>query len=290
MMNTQKKYNFSINGSDVQFSYTDKDGIDVTKIASDNYVKRSDFNYAFVNFNSLFAKIDLTDSSVLPSNLFVLSDNKALSRSFDQIKEYANITSRNDLSFSQAHSVLAAYKDIYQQLDDIFSWKQSTHFVVPLKGGGYILRLFDMATKQVLPIEAKRVPLKKQGQIALGMNVDGISDLEINQFYSKVEKEVMFLEVCVASGLTTLGFLLDMYSRNKLPKKITILSAAVSLQGVNLINRISSELGITVEFKTAKVFTKLADFFIESQDSLLYDDGSFVVKSPEIAFIKSKYN
>lgn len=292
MIKNTKNYKVNLLGNKVDIDYTKNflNTVNISSLVRDSYDRRTVFNYALINFHYLFNNYNFDQDKNNLKNVSIPSSSSEIDKAFSVVKKYAN--SFEEINFDFANEVLSSYKKIYEIIDEEFHWSKKDFFVVPLKGGGYIMKLFDFKNKKILPIEAKRVPLKQNGKIALGMNIENIDFEEINSFYNSIntDDEIVFLEVCVASGMTTIGFLLDMYSKKTLPKKVIVVTAAASVQGIQLVQEIAEQLGIKVEFKTAKIFNKLANFFNTSQDSVLYNDGKFVVKSPEKAFLKVKLN
>lgn len=260
--------------------------INVANFANNKYDKRTTFNYLFFDFFDFFK--DIIDSkeyeyNLDKSNVYILPEVRRVEKSFRVIRKYSN--NDKDFSYSFSKKVLLAFKDIYSEINKYFPWQDDDYFIVPLKGGGFVINLFEIDAEVILPIEAKRVPSKKHGFLGLGMNIFSDEVQKVNDMILKMHgKEITFLEVCVASGMTTIGFLLDLHEKGVKPKRVKILTAASSIQGVKIINLVANYLEIDVVFHTGQLIENVSDFYDVTQDSIVYEDGSFVVKSPETAY------
>ena len=258
--------------------------INVAYFANQKYDKRTTFNYSFFDFGDLFSKLinsKSTESNI--DNIFCLPESIETASNFQTIKDYSNGNEKLSLGFSK--KVLNAFKDLFLDIDIHFKWTKDKYFIVPLNGGGFVINLFQLNADIILPIEAKRIPGKKIGYLGLGMNIDNSNLDKINETLTKFNgKEVNFLEVCIASGMTTIGFLIDLYIRGIKPKKIKVLTIASSIQGIKMVNMVAQDLNFNISFYTGQLIENVADFYDVSQDSIIYEDGSFVVKSPENAY------
>ncbi len=265
----------------VTLKYLNNDVFDVSELV-DNYSRRTKFNYLYLDFDLLFK--DLSTFKLDERSIKVLPQTKDLIKAFEVIKSYANT---DKLTVEFAKETLMSYQFIYTKLEERYHWMELDSFIVPLRGGGIISKLFKLDKQKVLEIEAKRLPLKRElGVFGLGMNFQGNVDQLDNFMDSLSGKEVAILEVCIATGMTTLGFLLDLYIRKVKPKKIVFLTSASSKQGTAVIQAVARQLDFSVEFVTGMMVDNLIDYYSTTQDLLAYNDGSFVVKSPELAYRK----
>ena len=286
MKNCVKK-NITLDGQSVPLYFPVKgETIDVSDLIADSYDKRKTFNHTFFIFGQYFNKVvnsTVSQADFDSTGVKILPSNSALDPYFNIIKNYSNTDTK--LDYDSALGILTAFKKIYEALDAEFHWMQIENFIVPLKGGGFVINLFDTTGKNILPVEAKRVPLKTSSTLGLGMNLEPQDLAKLDSFSAEINgKEVAFLEVCVASGMTTIGFLLDLHLRGVTPKRVKVITAAASIQGIELVKRVASQLDIEVEFFTAKLMEDVGDLYNVSQDSIIYTDGTFVVKSPEYAY------
>lgn len=268
------------------------------EISQFNETKYSDikkFNYSFINFGDKFSKLrDTIDKNEFKTKLLKTLDNN-FENEFQTIRKISN--SDSNLESKDVDFFLAAYKKIFLSLNDLENYLDYDVFIVPLMGGGIISKLLNIDSKQVIALNAKRVPLSEEGSFALGLNAEknafGLieSQQDADEIIASIQdKKVCILEVCVASGITTLGFLIDLQLRNIKPKKLSIVSAVMSNQSVKLLSDeiINLELNYDIEFVTGKVLHKLLDFYNEVTDAIAYDNGDKAVISPADAY-KFKY-
>lgn len=287
-MKNCKRTNINIYGKDITLFYRKNDDyINIADFANSKYDKRTTFNYAFFDFGDFFTNMinsKESDRVFAGSEVYGLeSVNNLLEKHFKKIKSYSN--GKVLLNYKFAKEVLNSFKEIYSELDERFGWTKENFFIVPLKGGGFVINLFDLKNKKVLPVEAKRIPSKQKGELGLGMNLDEVDLPLVNFFMEEInERNIVFLEVCIASGMTTIGFLLDLYNKGVRPKQVKIFTAASSIQGIRIVQKVADLIGYKVIFYTGKLIENVSDFYDVSQDSIIYDDGSFVVKSPESAY------
>lgn len=302
----QRPYVDTISFENCEFTvrYPDKDTVFELsdRLNHTLYHDRTDFNYMLVEFKTYFNH--LRNSTIPPekrdishyTNLHISKESPEKQAAFDFIKKIANFHNHdiNIFEVDDAEEYLQSYHTIFSQLEDEFHWQDCDYFIVPLKGGGIVTRLFPLDIKKIIDIECKRLPLQSENNdFALGMNINR----EYNDLYTNVEqvhevidsldnKKISILEVCVATGMTTFGFLLDLYSRSVKNVKLRVICTAVSLQGFELVSKFATFLGYQVEFVTGKVIYTLGDHLKMDSDSLVYDDGQLVVKSPWDAYKK----
>ncbi len=258
--------------------------INVKNLVSTDYTKRTNFNYCFIDFANLFSDSEKSDQSGEITNIRVLKPDLVVESYFKLIKDYANSDSEN-IGKPFALDVISSYKNIYVKLSEMFDIYNFDYVIVPLSGGGIVAKFLPIQEEKIIEIEAKRLPLRTgKGKFAFGMNVKNINNIDYKLSSDLDNKSIAILEVCVASGMTTIGFLADLYSRGVKPQNVSIIAAAVSKSGCRIVNEFAESIGIDVQFYAAKVFDKLADSYSTDQDALLYEDGSFVVKSPIHAY------
>jgi hypothetical protein len=153
--------------------------------------------------------------------------------------------------------------------------------------GGVITELFNLPNDSVLKLEAKRIPLIQEKNFGFGLHSTQKTSKEIERFLKKTNnKEITILEICVATGMTTAAFLLDLHTKNIKPKKIKILASAISAQSIKFTEELAQKLNYDIEFITAKIVFKLDNYYTIGQDSIQYNDEKFVVKNPWDAYGK----
>lgn len=260
-----------------------------------NYDSRKLFNYSYTEFQDLFSYsrddiIPLNKRIYDADNLFLSSYNSDIDSQLEIIKKISN--NKNNLNFNEADKFLSAYKKIFNLLETEYSWSDSDYYLVPLKGGGVITELYDqIPSEKVIKIDSKRVPLNTSiGSYGFGMhvppqslfeNVEELDKIVSNDFNNKT---ITILELCVASGITTIGFLLDLIYKQAKPKEIKILSTVISQHGYEISTEFAKEHDIDLKFITSKMVYALKDHYYYSHDPLAYDNGELVLKSPYDAF------
>lgn len=270
--------------------------VDVFELKSDVYTDITEFNYLYIEYGSFFnstrdsdAKVRLDKSK--ESNLLLLKRDLDIERAFTTLRFFARLGEDypyNDLK--EAESLIEAYTNIFRRIQSLYDWTKSDAYIVPLRGGGIIAELFKFPPKKVIHLNAKRLPLKaKVGDFSFGL------DAGYGPYFNTPEKadafmqnlnnkEVTILEICIASGMTSFAFLIDLYLKGVRPRVLNILTSAMSYQGYKLVSSFAKELGIPVRFLTAKVSGKLADHYHISQDTLLDEDMELLVVSPAKAY------
>lgn len=256
--------------------------IDVSSVAAPRYSDRKKFNYMHIEFKDLF--VSLIDSKISASQQ-IISCNKSLlfpaaetvKTHLQEIKDIARIDS-DLLTKDDVTRYKNALLNIFQKLRDIEPWHTAEHIIVPLRGGGMIANLFPDVHKKIIPFDCKRIPLSKSyGHFDLGMHIqkkNGTVKYVDRLLDNSTKKTITFLEICVASGMTTLGFILDILARGIKVKELVIVCAALSQQGYSLISEFARKNNLQVKFVTGKLIYALSDFYTDPIDALLEGDGS----------------
>ncbi len=256
--------------------------VDVSSVAAPRYSGRKKFNYMHVEFNDLFAS--LIDSKI-PEPLRIITCNNSLlfpskevvEEHLREIKDIARID-YDLLTKDDITRYKNALLKIFQKLKNLEPWHAAEHIIVPLRGGGIIANLFPDIHDRIVPFDCKRIPLSDTyGHFNFGMHVQEKTGT-VNHFDrlldSSTEKTITFLEICIASGMTTLGFMLDILSRGIKVKELIIVCAALSQQGYLLISEFARKNNLRVKFVTGKLIYALSDFYTDPIDALLEGDGS----------------
>lgn len=294
-MNRPQTYTVKFRNNIIKTVYPSQTKPYLVKNTIDDYKSRKLFNYSYTHFGDMFSysrstEIPVENRMMSDKNLMVLTDLPRVEQYFQNIREISN--SNLELSLEYADAFLRSFKSIFDSLETEFQWTQSDYFLVPLKGGGVITELFsNLPQNKVFKIDCKRVPLmESEGAYGFGMHVPSqisavnLAEADEFMFNNLNGKEVTILELCVASGITTIGFLLDLYYKNLRPKKITILSTVVAQQGYEISQDFAKQMGIELNFITAKVAYILKDHYKNPYDPLSYLNGDLVLKSPYDAF------
>ena len=293
-MHRPYRFSFDYQGESIETYYpTAGEQYRVENVA-DSYQSRLSFNYSFTHFNMLFNEqrnssgVELSERDL--KNVFVADESESVRDAFDYIRQLSNLNNEEDIEFTPdtARQYLKSFQHIYQAIDDGTKWSSSDGYIVPLRGGGIVTHLFPLDSRKVLELDCKRVPLQeREGQFGFGMHVlpgyRTVSDAD--QFVLDAQENTLaFLEVCIASGMTTIGFMVDLLAKNIRPKKIIVLASVMSLQGIRTIRQFGTMFGFEIEFHTARLECRLADYYRQNYDPLMYNSGETVVKSPAPAF------
>lgn len=292
------KFHLNYQNSDIDVIYPEVDeSIDVSGLCASSYDGPSVFEYMFLNFHTLFSRgrgstiqIEQRLNPFEQPNISI-ADPRTISEHFSVI---SSMTSEDEvMDRVNARRLLNSFENIYLQLDTNFSWRNKEAFIVPLKGGGIVAKLLNLPSERVAQIEAKRIPTRSSnGAFSFGMNIHRDSGHRIKStedaklFMSGLDgKDIAMLEICVATGMTTIAFLTDLYLRGIRPRHITIIASAISQQGYIAILDYARHLGFDgIDFITGKFVYKLDDYYSINRDALLDDNGKYVVTSPWKAY------
>ena len=92
-----------------------------------------------------------------------------------------------------------------------------------------------------------------------------------------IEGKVRILEVCMASGLTTAGVLLNLYARKVKVDSVEVVAPVMAQQGYEFVKKVAEFTNIKTTFATGAIFYRLGNYYEDSADSLMTDDGRYVV-------------
>ncbi|HIH11688.1 TPA: hypothetical protein HA241_05840 [Candidatus Woesearchaeota archaeon] len=256
--------------------------IDISSIAAPRYSDRKKFNYMYVEFKDLF--VPLIDSKIPELQRITTCNDSLLFPTLEVVEEHLReITdiARIDydlLTKDDIYRYKTALLKIFQKLKNLEPWHTAEHIIVPLRGGGMIANLFPDINERTVPFDCKRIPLSDAyGNFGFGMHVqkkNGTVKYIDKLLDNSTKKTITFLEICVASGMTTLGFMLDILSRGIKVKELIIVCAALSQQGYLLISEFARKNNLRIKFVTGKLIYALSDFYTDPIDALLEGDGS----------------
>ncbi len=259
--------------------------VDVSALAAERYAARKHFNYMYVDFGDLFAplidsKIPISNRIQKHKNLLLHENNKLLEQDYREVRDIARIDQLY-LRLEDISRYKRALQSIFSQLKKISDWDLAEQIIVPLRGGGVVANLFPDLKEKLIPFDCKRIPLARSfGHFGFGMHIkEEFGDVR------KADKVIIenkaghitFLEICVASGLTTLGFLLDLAAKKVEIKRLDIVCAAVSQQALLIVSEFAKEQKIHVRFITGRIIYSLSDFFTDPVDALLEDDNQWTI-------------
>lgn len=293
-MNIDTTWNNEINGRKVGVYNCLGKEIDVADIAADSYHGLTNFNLFFADFNGMF--VDLIEDIVQPSKR-IKSNTKGLNAlAFDsdevsvllnELIDVVNFSSRPLVSNDRKKK----YSDLMQKIaNKISEYRKNNSFsvpdltVVPMKGGSYFLNFLENSSvhENTLAIECKRIPVAKENSFCFGMAVAPSNEFplnsQINNISSLMEsKKIRIVELCIVSGMTTIGFLLYLQENDIKPESVEINTIAISQQGYEVISEFAKNRGINVEFVTGGVYYRLGNYYLSRRDELLTLDGKSVI-------------
>lgn len=250
--------------------------------AATHYNKIKEFNTMLIDYQSLFhpKQIGLSVYKEPPPNLFSLEKtayNNEITTCLNTLKKSAN--SKNALSRTMALDSLNSFKRICELLDREFSWMDADLIVAPLKGGGVITDIMNISNKSIA-IEGKRIPLSRgYGYFGFGLNVPinrhGKLYKDLN---TNTNLKISMVEDCVASGMTTISFLIYLMSLGVNIKQLNVIASICTIAGAIKVQQISNELQIPINIQCGKVFYNLTDYYEDIRtDSIIYPSGDLAL-------------
>jgi len=272
----------------VFFSGTEEEPVEVSRLVSNYYTGPLQFNYGYIDFYETFKHML---GSTIRKEQRIVSNHSALTiasstepkilSSLAHIIEIANTPFDKVSRNTHAHTFRDNLADICVYLFSLIGDIGTSDVIVPLAGGAIIADMLPLNKESIIAVDCKRIPLLRAvGEFGFGMSLE--AEQKQREFFLKrwtaPDKDTVYiLEVAVASGMTTTGILLDMYSRGTLPAQVVVISPVIAQQGYEFVNTLAKSLGIRMVFIVGAIFYRLGDFYQENTDSLLTDDGKFVV-------------
>jgi len=265
--------------------------LNIDNIAAESYSRRKKFNLGFYDFKDYLAH--LLNSSIPQEkriksntdNLTVLEfeDAERINKNFSQIKPIAN-KKLEKITDKERQLYKESLENLCSILSEKITWDDTAGIIVPLNGGALIANGIPFPAAKLLPFECKRVPLEKKGEVGLGMNLecemlnrDKMIQWMSYRLHTFHQKKIKILEVAVATSLTTAAFLLELYERGIKPSEIEIVAPVMTQQGIETLQEIAALFDCQVKFIAAKLTYNVGDYWSGIEDSVLYDDKSFVI-------------
>jgi hypothetical protein len=280
------------NGSKVKSLNIREGEYDVSGICSEWYGGAKKFNLFFADFGKLF--VDQVEDTVVPEFRIRDNDDNLSSLSFvsdranqllNELIEVVNFSSRPVISDDRKRK----YKYVLKELaDEMSKFRKGEKLskedltIVPMKGGSYFWNFLKEKENNTLEIECKRIPVKGKKSFNFGMRIESDTDFKdskklLEKFSGVRVNKLRIVELCVVSGMTTLGFLMFLERNNIKPKTIEINTVAISQQGYEFILEYLKNKNIGVKFVTGGVFYRLGDYYQSKHDELLTLDGKLVI-------------
>ena len=266
----------------------------VKDIVANWYQGPTNFNLFYVDFNGMFG--DKVDNTVEPVKRIKLNSDDLTALAFEsdevlqtlhELIEVVNYSSRPIVSaerkkkYSHLLSKIADRITDYRHENGLLN---SDLTIVPMKGGRYFLNYLDKSKihNNTLAIECKRIQVTKKNSFCFGMAIAPSPDFPANSTFQSVllsqkAKKIRIVELCIVSGMTTLGFLLYLKENNIVPEVVEINTIAISQQGYEVIKDFAKEQGIKVKFITGGIYYRLGNYYVSRRDELLTLDGKSVI-------------
>lgn len=259
--------------------------------AVDWYQGPKSFNLFYVNFNGLFnEKVEdlvaerdriRTNTENLTSLAFVSDE---MVKEMNSLINVVNYSSRPVISKARKKEYIAILKKIAVKIREYRGEIEDGLTICPMRGGSYFLSFLrpEKIYKDVLAIECKRIPTKEKNSFSFGMRIDEDAKYILNKEASLVlanknVEKLRMVELCIVSGMTTIGFLVFLLVNGIRPKEIEINTIALSQQGYEAINRFAREYGFKVKFVTGGLYYRLGNFYLSHRDELLTLDEKLVI-------------
>lgn len=287
-----KKYSsLQFRGNELKYYRgTEEKPIDVSGAVVDYYNGPKEFNLSVLDCGSVFSS--LIDSTV-PTDQRIYSskegafqvlgftDSAALV-AFEEITRIANYPLNIVREKGLDYVYMRQLTNICALLDKKILKDVYDLVIVPLRGGNVVASMIPFKGTKVLALECKRLPLKRKiGDFAYGMSVPDSQKDVYRRFFGKKDqldgKRILVLEVALASGLTSMGILNELYQRKVKPLQVDVLAPVMTQRGIELLGDFSKEVKYKVIFNTAAIFYRLGNFYEDGNDSILTDDGKYVI-------------
>jgi len=267
--------------------------IDVSEVAARHHERRTHFNLAFVDFGLSLAPLI---NSTVPEELRLRKDTervrilgftqpRAVEGPLGVISSIAQYPAEVVQELRADRTFRSKLRDISLRLHERTDWTEADAVIVPLRGGALIANMLPVPSEKIIPIDSKRVPLKRKGAIGLGMNLPGSDELDWKELSQWMNhrlmvlggKYVRILEVAIASGLTTSAFLIDLKDRGIRPSHIEVVAPVVAQQGLEFMFSTADALDFDVSVLAGQMYYRLGDFWKGGEDSIIDDEGKFVI-------------
>ncbi|KKU89134.1 MAG: hypothetical protein UY18_C0003G0021 [Microgenomates group bacterium GW2011_GWF2_47_9] len=279
-----------IKGNRTLYYKADDNLLDVSQEVVDYYSGPYEFNLSVLDYGSYFR--DSLESTVPKKSRIYNSRNGVLSvlgftdseilSSFEEVTRIANESLVEVRAKGLDYVYMRQLANVCARLDEIILDNSYDLVVVPLRGGKVVATMIPIENAKILAIDCKRLPLKRvRGDFAFGMNIPDSQHDNFKRFFGKTStltgKKVRILEVALASGMTSIGIMNELYQRGILPAHIDIVTPALAQKGYENVIEFAKTVGFSVSVSTAAMFYRLGDFYADNNDSILTDDGHYVI-------------
>jgi len=252
------------------------------------YKGPDNFDFLFINYKDVFTNLvenflrkDKRNLEKLDKDIYVASEKDSkVKQFFNNLVEIVDSSFSRKVPLNLKKEYKKNAKNILKRVSVLRKRYDEDVVLVPLRGGAYIVDLFQIDKKNVVAIDCKRIPMKQKGNFCLGMRKGWLlSDVWEKKFSFDDfhKKHVRIVEACVVSGMTTVGFLTLFLCLGIKPKLIEINTLAMSQQGIKVVKNVAKEYNFNVKFFTGEIFYRLGNFYQSTVDELLTAEGKLVL-------------
>jgi hypothetical protein len=236
----------------------------------------SKFNHILIHFGKLLERVKGRKFSYTNEGLFVPEPTKILDKFILELTDLVNKIG-NSIDKNEQKQLAFEYKKILNQIAKILNKSiedklNTSYTFVPLRGGAHVVSAFQVPFESMIAIDCKRLPLV-DGSFAFGMNSPVFDPYDVDRVY---KKKVRVVEVCIASGITSVGIMLDFFAKGCLPEELVFQVLFASKAGISFIQEVGKELGVKVKIYAVKIFNRLGDLTMP-YDSIINEKGEKVL-------------
>lgn len=239
------------------------------------YKGLKEFNHILIHFGHLFSHLkDIEREGPMPSIILPKNHEEKI----DAIAaETAEIVKKARKNKGIDPKIALKYRKLLRQLASMVKKttdkkEKYSYTFVPLKGGAHVVSSFGIDFNSMIAIDCKRIPLK-DGSFAFGMHSPMFDPYDLGRIH---KRKLRVIEICIASGITSVGILLDLFIKGCVPKTVTFQVLFASKQGLALVKKVASELRIDVCFYVGKMYNNLGSL-VTSNDSIINEKGEPVI-------------
>ena len=278
---------------DIIDRYEPKSGqsFDVSSLVTSWYDNIKEFNLSLYDFKQIFTPLL---GSIVPMKERITHNISGLTvLDFGDDGEIAkNIQGMSRVAQKPLEDVTEEDRLLYKKCLEticLMVWNskelQDKKVLIPLRGAGLIADILSVPEENMIFIECKRIPFKDENHVGLGMNLKPRNGKSVEWFFewydetlrSLDNKEVVILEVAIASGITTSAFLLELARKKIHPSHIQVVVPVAAQQGVLFSLEMAKTLGMNMSIKAGKLYYRLCNFWTGPEDSILSDSGDFLI-------------
>lgn len=241
-----------------------------------SYIGITKFNHILIHFGRLLDRVKNRQFSYTDEDLHVPNSNPKLER---LISKLIKLVSEIDKTVNKTdkESLALEYKKVLNHIakilnDSIGDKLKTSYTFVPLRGGAHVVSTFQVPLESMIAIDCKRLPLV-DGSFAFGMHSPVFDPYDVDRVY---RQKVRVVEVCIASGITSVGIMLDFFAKGCPPQELIFQVLFASKVGLSFIQAVAKELGMKVKVYAAKIYDGLGDLTM-SFDSIVNDQEKKVI-------------